>query len=237
MVGFFLPLAWFIWTRTHKKHNVSLWNCVKVWKQWPATTWLLPSAQFLVTQWNSLTCSVPRLLSSVSLATALKAFSTPNVICPSACYGTAAVVVYTGLRKEPCEPGGNCVKSPCELLVRWLADRWVCRPGAGKGREEGRRIREKGRGKGGGSVERTQFWKQACRELAGSACTWGAVFHLAGRNTVCKGKGGGGGGDGGVWVLCLEVIGHFQLDLISINKGLFVNSLWLSLWTYSDLLS
>lgn len=133
-------------THTHKKHNVSLWNCVKVWKQWPATTWLLPSAQFLVTQWNSLTCSVPRLLSSVSLATALKAFSTPNVICPSACYGTAAVVVYTGLRKEPCEPGGNCVKSPCELLVRWLADRWVCKPGAGKGREGGRRIREKGRG-------------------------------------------------------------------------------------------
>ncbi|KAK1901591.1 Nuclear receptor subfamily 1 group D member 2 [Dissostichus eleginoides] len=40
--------------------------------------------------------------------------SLPNVIC--ACYCTSAAVVYTGLRKEPCEPGGNCVKSPCVIL-------------------------------------------------------------------------------------------------------------------------
>lgn len=80
----------------------------------------------------------------------IKALSIPNVISSSACY-CAAAVVYTGLRKEPCEPGGNCVKSPCELSVRWLADRWVCRLAARKGREgggrRGRRIEKKGGGR------------------------------------------------------------------------------------------
>ena len=163
----------------------------------------------------------------------IKALSIPNVISPSACYCTAAVV-YTGLRKEPCEPGGNCVKSPCELPVRWLGLQARSQNGEGArggGRRGGGERRRDGAGGGGGG--KPQCWKQAGRqagrELAGSGCTWGAGFHLAGKNTVSN-KGGG-------WALCLGVIGHFRLDLTSLNKGVFIACLWHSLWTYGGWLS
>lgn len=64
---------------------------------------------------------------TVTLCTGSSALlASPSIKAPplkrdQPCY-CAAAAVYTGLRKDPCEPGGNCVKSPCELPVRWLAD-------------------------------------------------------------------------------------------------------------------
>lgn len=89
-----------------------------------------------------------------------------------------AAVVYTGLRKEPCESGGNCVKSPCELPVRWLADGWVCRrPTAKAGGEAGeKRGRDRGEGEAGCSKQ--------IRQGAGSLSTH--VFHLVERSLSAK---------------------------------------------------
>lgn len=121
------------------------------------------------------------LLASPNICShSIKALSIPNVISPSACY-CAAAVVYTGLRKEPCEPGGNCVKSPCELSVRWLADRWVCRPAAKAGREEDREGGREGEG-GGGSMERR-------KDLVLKASGQGAgrlSLHVRGRLLSCR---------------------------------------------------
>lgn len=117
------------------------------------------------------------------------------MICPCACYGAAAVVC-TGLRKEPCEPGGNCVKSPCELLVRWLADRRVCMPSSKEGREGeseeggGQRRREGGRQGEEKGVQERHISKS---KLAGS---W---LHVRGCLSSCReehcppNKGGGRG--------------------------------------------
>lgn len=103
--------------------------------------------------------------------------SIPNVISPSACYCTAAVV-YTGLRKEPCEPGGNCVKSPCELPVRWLADRWVCRLVAKAGWEGGRREKKGG---GGRMARRKDSALKASRQGAGRLS-----LHVRGSLSSCR---------------------------------------------------
>ena len=103
---------------------------------------------------------------------------------------------------------------------------WVCRPAAKTGRERGEEVgeeeeREEGTGREEGEEESLSAEsRQAGSELAGSGCTWGAGFHLAGKNTVSN-KGG--------LALCWGVIGHFQLDLTSLNKGVFIACLWRSL--------
>lgn len=95
-----------------------------------------------------------------------------------------AAVVYTGLRKEPCESGGNCVKSPCELPVRWLADGWVCcRPTAKAGGEAGGEEREGQRG-GRDRGEGEAGCSKQIRQGAGSLSTH--VFHLVERTLSAK---------------------------------------------------
>lgn len=94
-----------------------------------------------------------------------------------------AAVVYTGLRKEPCESGGNCVKSPCELPVRWLADGWVCRrPTAKAGGEAGGEEREGQRGGRGWMLQANQAGSWQSQHARVSSCR---------KNPVCKTGGGG----------------------------------------------
>lgn len=129
------------------------------------------------------------LLASPNICShSIKALSFPNVISPSACYCTAAVV-YTGLRKEPCEPGGNCVKSPCELPVRWLADRWVCRPAAKTGREEDR---EEGRGRENGEEERLSAESKQAGRWQAQPTRERQSFILHGRALSAKQEGADG---------------------------------------------
>lgn len=164
------------------------------------------------------------------------------MICPGACHAAAAaVVVYTGLRKEPCEPGGNCVKSPCELLVRWLADRWVCMPRA-KEREGGRRTARMG----GCRREKKKIEKKegVQKGLVSESKLAGSGLHVRGRLSSCGGRmlsakqsrreggAGGGGGRGCRWVM-----GHFRSDVTSINKGSVYERRRLQSLTCCDFLS
>lgn len=109
--------------------------------------------------------------------------------CAAAAAAAAAAVVYTRLRKEPCEPGGNCVKSPCELPVRWLADRCVAgqqpKQGGRGGGSEGRESRE-----GAGRVEEEEEKEEEERVGAQSEQSGSCWQTVAAREGGCLSKGG-----------------------------------------------
>lgn len=122
----------------------------------------------------------------------------------------------------------------------WSGD-WRIDGSAGpepEGREEGRRIREKGRGE-----RRRERRKDSVLKASMQGAGW-LSLHVRGSLSSCgeehclqrKGRGRWW------WRRGLGVVfrGNRAFPTwsdIPKQKGLFVNSLWLSLWTYSDLLS